>query len=154
MPKQIKEKLKTKFKSAEESPGFLLWKAANLLQKSHEVVLKDYGITPAQFSVMTCLVFLNHDHDVTSAMMAKHAGIDKMMISDLVKTFAKKKLITTEQNPQDGRSFFIRPTQTCVEITNKAVKAIEEIDDQFFASEPHLQRFSKSLLNLIMHNSK
>ena len=86
MQKGTKVKLDSTFSSAEESPGFLLWKAANLLQKSHTSVLKPLTITPAQFSMMTCLVYLSGDTGTAPSKISRHAGLDKMMVSDLVKS--------------------------------------------------------------------
>lgn len=154
MSKNLKPKLDSNFSSAEASPGFLLWKAANLLQKSHVSVLKPLNLTPAQFSIMTCLVYLSEKGDVTSANISKHAGLDKMMISDLVKTLKKKNLIDTSSNPKDGRSFLIAPTKLGIKLTNQAVRAIEEADDIFFQVEKNNKRLLKMLLNLVNSNSE
>lgn len=149
---KAKVKLETTFAKAEESPGFLLWKAANLLQRSHIQVLRPLNITPAQFSMMTCLVYLAQEGGVTSARISRHAGLDKMMISDLVKTLIRKKWISTRANPADGRSFLIEPTELGVKLTNQAVRHIEETDDKFFSCEKNRAGLAKSLLNLIQHN--
>lgn len=153
MQENNKVKLSTGFKKAEDSPGFLLWKAANLLQRSHADTLKELGLTPAQFSMMTCLVFLAQDGDVTSARISKHAGLDKMMVSDLVKTLLRKKLIETKPNPADGRSFFINPTSYGVKITNGAIKKIEKIDEEFFRPVKNRAGFLAPLLALIETHS-
>ncbi|MEC7276310.1 MAG: MarR family transcriptional regulator [Bdellovibrionota bacterium] len=154
MSKKLKPKLDSSFSSAEASPGFLLWKAANLLQKSHVTVLKPLNLTPAQFSIMTCLVYLSGKGNVTSANISKHAGLDKMMISDLVKTLKKKNLITTSSNPADGRSFLIEPTKLGVKTTNQAVRAIEEVDEVFFQSERDKENLLNTLLNLVIANNE
>jgi DNA-binding MarR family transcriptional regulator len=128
----VKTKLDSGFKAADESPGFLMWKAANLLQRSHSAGLKKIKMTPAQFSMMSCLVYLSQDGPVTSTLISRHSGMDKMMVSDLVKTLLRKRLIHTQPNPRDGRSFLIRPTEPGVRKTNSAVRQIEKIDDEFF----------------------
>jgi len=154
MSKNAKPKLETHFSTAEASPGFLLWKAANLLQKTHNSVLGPLKITPAQFSMMTCLVYLAENGDVTSAQIAKHSGLDKMMISDLVKTLAKKKMIKTKANPNDGRSFLIEPTEQGAKLTNQAIQAVEKTDSEFFKSEKELKKLMGSLLGLIAQNAE
>lgn len=154
MPANKKNRLDTSFGKAEESPGFLLWKTANLLQRSHIAVLKPLKITPAQFSVMTCLVYLSEQDEVTPSQVSKHAGLDKMMVSDLVKTLVKKKLIITKPNPNDGRSFLIEPTDLGITLTNKAVRQIEKCDEQFFRSEKNIQHFKSSLLSLMKANQE
>jgi hypothetical protein len=76
------KKLGTRFGSAEQSPGFMLWKAANLLQRLHARSLRELEVTPTQLSVMMCLLYLAQDGPVTPTRIVDHAGIDKMMTSD------------------------------------------------------------------------
>lgn len=149
MPKANHPKLDTEFHKAEESPGFLLWKAANLLQRMHTKALREVEATPAQFSFMTCLVFLTQNEDVTPIMISRHAGMDKMMVSDLVKTLKSKKLLTTQKNPDDGRSFILKPTEKGIKITNQAIKAVESLDADFFSAVGNLKILKKELLGLI-----
>jgi DNA-binding MarR family transcriptional regulator len=147
-------KLNSNFSKAEESLGFLLWKASNLLQKSHSAVLRDIDMTPAQFSMMTCLVYLSQSESATSSAISKHSGMDKMMVSDLVKTLSKKELIQTFPNSEDKRSFVIKPTTKGVRITNLAVRKIEDIDDVFFGNAKVSKDFSATLKSLIVSNSQ
>jgi DNA-binding MarR family transcriptional regulator len=141
--------LQSHFKKAEESPGFLLWKAANRLQKLHAKCLAGLDVTPTQFSFMTCLVYLHQGSLVTPSHIVSHTGMDKMMVSDLVKTLEKKKLLKRDPNPQDGRSFFIIPTSLCVKKTNRAVRKIENFDRKFFMSVRDLTTFQNNLIALI-----
>jgi MarR family transcriptional regulator, organic hydroperoxide resistance regulator len=149
MPKSNKGSLDSHYSKAEDSLGFLLWKAANLLQRSHADTLKPLAITPAQFSMMTCLVYLSAREEVTSALISQHAGMDKMMISDLVKTLAKKRLIRTKPNPRDGRSFLIEPTEQGIRQTNQAVRGIEKIDQKFFACVQGTSQLVKYLSQIV-----
>jgi len=152
MQSKTKIKLESNFTSAEESLGFLLWKASNLLQKSHSAVLKEIDMTPAQFSMMTCLVYLSQNETATSAAISKHAGMDKMMVSDLVKTLSKKELIQTFPNPVDRRSFVMKPTTKGIRVTNLAVKKVEAIDEIFFGKAKIAKDFSATLKSLIAAN--
>lgn len=149
MPKENRVKLKSNFINAEDSLGFLLWKASNLLQKSHSSALKEIKLTPAQFSFMTCLVYLSQFDKATSALISKHSGMDKMMISDLVKTLLRKKMIEVEPNSMDRRSFFLRPSKNGVRLTNLAIHKIEKIDLIFFSEsgKKNLEMHLKKLIN-------
>lgn len=148
-----KIKLESNFKEAEESLGFLLWKASNLLQKSHSSALREIEMTPAQFSLMTCLVYISQNEQATSAVISKHSGMDKMMVSDLVKTLFKKELIRTLPNSEDKRSFIIEPTHKGVRVTNMAVKKIEKIDNAFFKAAKASKHLAPILKRLISSNS-
>jgi DNA-binding MarR family transcriptional regulator len=142
-------KLDTRFRTAEESPGFMLWKAANLLQRLHTDCLRDLAVTPAQFSLMTCLVYLHQDGPVTASRVIGHTGMDKMMVSDLIKTLTAKGLVKRKDHPEDGRSFLLEPTAKGVKITNAAVREVEAVDEQFFANTKNRERFHADLVALV-----
>lgn len=127
-------RLRSGFRTAEESPGFLLWKAANNLQRLHAEALGSLAITPTQMSFLTCLVYLSASGPVTSARIAAHAGMDKMTVSDLVRALLSRDLIAKAPNPEDRRSFLIRPTRRGTLVTNRAVRRIEALDERFFAT--------------------
>jgi MarR family transcriptional regulator, organic hydroperoxide resistance regulator len=142
-------RLNTNFRKAEDSPGFLLWKASNLLQRMHSICLSDLNITPTQFSLMTCLVYLHQDGPVTASRIVDHAGMDKMMVSDLIKTLVKKKLVKRKPNPEDGRSFLLEPTPLGQSITNSSVLKIEALDLEFFKRVKDIVSFQRDLASLV-----
>ena len=142
-------RLKTNFRKAEDSPGFLLWKASNLLQRMHSGCLSGLNITPTQFSLMTCLVYLHQQGRVTASGIVDHSGMDKMMVSDLLKTLVKKKLVKRNPNPEDGRSFLLEPTRLGEGITNSAVLKIEALDSDFFKKVKDIASFHKDLASLV-----
>jgi DNA-binding MarR family transcriptional regulator len=143
-------RLDTTFKSAEDSPGFMLWKAANLLQRLHAQCLADLDITPTQFSLMTCVVYLTGREDpVTATTVVAHTGMDKMLVSDLLKTLKKKGLVTKSPHPSDARSSVIRPTALGARTTNAAVRKIEAFDGRFFGRLGNVAAFHRALLDLI-----
>lgn len=142
-------KLATRFQTAEESPGFLLWKAANTLQRLHARSLRQLDLTPGQFSLLTCLVYLHPRGPVTQAMLAGHAGMDKMTVSDIIKPLLRKCLVTKSRNPGDGRSYLIAPTPAGVEAANAAVAHVEALDAGFFQVVGDLDVLRRELLALI-----
>jgi DNA-binding MarR family transcriptional regulator len=134
---------RSKFKSADMSPGFLLWKASNLHQKLQRRALVELDLTPSQFSILACYFFLSgKGQSVTQAEVCRYAGIDKMLISDLTKTLMKKNCIKKTTNKEDGRSYVIRLTKSGVDKCNQALKIVEALDAVFFSTA----KDSKSLL--------
>jgi DNA-binding MarR family transcriptional regulator len=103
---------------------------------------------------MTCLVFLSHGKSVTAAQISSHSGMDKMSVSDLVKTLLKKGLILRSKNQSDSRSFVIKPTKLGFSLTNSSVKKVEAIDEIFFSSLKNSRLFSGELLTLIRASSQ
>ncbi|HTE45183.1 MAG TPA: MarR family winged helix-turn-helix transcriptional regulator [Gemmatimonadaceae bacterium] len=143
------KQLETRFSKAEDSPGFMLWKAANLMQRLHAGCLKDLDITPTQFSLMTCLVYLQGDGDVTASRIVAHTGMDKMMVSDLLKTLERKELLTKSANPADARSSLIRATARGKRVTNAGVTRIEAFDAKFFRRAGDVRALHRALTALV-----
>jgi DNA-binding MarR family transcriptional regulator len=141
-------RLKTQFGSAEQSPGFLLWKASNRLQRLHGRALSDLGLTPTQFSLMMCLVYLRQDGAVNSARIAHHSGMDKMAVSDLVRALQKKRMLSRSADPKDARSWLIEPTARGVTLTNSALAKVETLDALYFKAVKSLKSFHRDLLAL------
>jgi DNA-binding MarR family transcriptional regulator len=142
-------KLKTTFKKAEDSSGFMLWRASNLLQRLHNACLKNLDITTTQFSFMTCLVYLTQNGDVTSSQIVEFTGMDKMLVSDLVKSLEKKKFLLKIPHPEDGRSFFLEATEVGEKTVNQAVRKVEAVDREFFRKVKNLKNFHEDLLSLM-----
>ena len=146
--------LETKFAAAEDSPGFMLWKAANVLQRAHAASLRDLDITPTQLSLLTCLVYLQGRGPVTASAVVAHSGMDKMLVSDLVAALVRKRLVSKSPNPDDARSTLIKATALGVRTTNAAVKKVEAFDDEFFAPLPDLAALHRALKLLVEHNGR
>ncbi|MBA3338417.1 MAG: MarR family transcriptional regulator [Geodermatophilaceae bacterium] len=144
--------LDTRFKTADESPGFMLWKAANLLQRLHAGCLRDLDITPTQFSLMTCLVYLQDEGDVTASRIVAHAGIDKMVVSDVLKTLIRKGFVARSPNPGDARSSIVRATPSGRRVTNAAVRKVETLDARFFRRVGDARAFHRGLVALVNGN--
>lgn len=133
----------SKFKNAELSPGFLLWKASNLHQRLQRKSLLELDLTPSQFSILACYFFLSSKSSaVTQADICRHAGIDKMFISDLTKALIKKNCLKKIANKEDRRSHSIKLTENGKDKCNQALKIIETLDAKFFARA----KDSKSLI--------
>jgi MarR family transcriptional regulator, organic hydroperoxide resistance regulator len=143
------KKLQTRFNSTNESPGFLLWKAANLHQRLQREALKKYDLTPTQFALLATYYYLQNDEGhCTQALVCEHTGMDKMLVSDVTKTLLKKKMLLKKKNVHDARSFLIEVTKEGRALSNKTVKIIEDLDEKIFSHVKDLKRFMKDLNSL------
>jgi len=140
---------RTTFKRAEDSVGFMLWRASNLLQRLHGGCLRSLDVTPTQFSLMTCLMYLQDEGDVTASRIVAHTGMDKMMVSDVLKTLTQKRLVAKERHPRDARASILRPTRRGKAITNAAVRRIEALDDEFFRPVRNVGALHNALIALV-----
>lgn len=143
-------KLKTLFKNANESTGFLLWKASNRLQKIHREGLRDFDLTPTQFSIMASIVSVCENRKaLTQAELSQFTKMDKVLISDVVTTLLRKELLVKKDNLKDKRSFLLTPSKKGFRVTNKAIGAVEQMDMEFFSSITDRELFNRSLLQLL-----
>lgn len=140
----------SKFESADQSPGFLLWKASNLHQRLQRKSLLELDLTPSQFSILACYFFLSSKYSsVTQATVCRHAGIDKMLISDLTKTLIKKNCLKKIANKEDRRSHSIKLTENGEAKCNQALKIIETLDAKFFARARDSKSLVRGLTDLV-----
>ena len=121
-------------KKAEDSSGFLLWQVTNLWQRSLNRILKKHRLTHPQFVVLASAQWLNlSSPHVTQSDISKHAKIDKMLVSNLVRTLENKKLLNRFNSRQDTRANIIVPTQDGIKLLSHTVKEVEGFDKQFFS---------------------
>ena len=78
--------------------------------------------------------------------------MDKMMVSDLIRTLLKKKLIFKKRNVADARSFLVEPTLLGEQTTQAAIRKIEKVDSEFFGYCQNLSEFHRNLIAVVTGN--
>lgn len=145
-----KNNLETQFPDSKESLGFSLWKVSNKLQRLHRSGLKEINLTPTQFSLLACIVYMDSSGEVmTQSFLCQHTQMDKMLVSDVIKSLVTKKLVSKKDNPKDSRAFVIAATDEGTKMANKAVKIVEDIDNEFFSKVKNRSAFNFDLINLL-----
>jgi DNA-binding MarR family transcriptional regulator len=131
-------RLQTRFEDADESTGLLLWQVTNRWQAAQRSVLRPFGLTHVQFVLLASLAWLSSDDPdaapVSQRVLADHAATDPMMTSQVVRALESKKWLTREPHPGDGRAFALTITPSGVALVQRAVKAVEQCDEDFFAA--------------------
>ena len=90
------------------SPGFWLWHATLRWQREIAAVLAPLGLTHVQFVLLSCAWWLNDHGQVPNQLaLARQAGTDVKMTSEVVHKLAAKGLLARER-PTRGTS---RPGQ-------------------------------------------
>jgi DNA-binding MarR family transcriptional regulator len=117
-----------------ESPGYLLWRISAAWQRRIRAALKPFGITHAQFVLLTCLIWLQDHHKprVTQADIAEQAGLDKVTTGDVLQTLEKAGLVTRTPHAKDKRAWQISATPSARAKIAKAFPAVVEVDRAFF----------------------
>lgn len=122
------------FKKAEDSPGFLLWRASTLWRRAIEAVLKPLDLTHPQFVALATIGwFAKTKTPITQAAISKHIELDPNTVSQILKSLEKKKLIARERT-HDERSKNPTLTKSGAKRLSEALPAVENADAQFFSA--------------------
>ncbi len=91
-----------------------------------EKSLKDFELTPAEIDVLTFLIN-NKDRDITASEISMCRGISKGLVSHAVHSLKTKNIIELKENPEDGRSVYLR----ILDEEDDLVKEVKEINEGF-----------------------
>lgn len=119
--------------SAWDRPGFLLWHATLRWKRIVAAVLADIELTHVQFVLLAGTLWLEHKGAPPSQReLADHAGTDEMMTSQVLRTLAKRGLITRTADEADARIKRVRTTAEGADLAVRAVKLVESVDAEVF----------------------
>lgn len=120
--------------SAEESPGFLLWRVSTLWRRAIEDVLKPLGLTHPQFVILATTGWLTRTGErVSQAEIGRQAALDPNTTSQILRGLQAKGYIERARIT-DERSKCPLLTTAGIETLAKALPAVECADEAFFAS--------------------
>lgn len=123
----------SRYASANASPGYLFWKTFYAWQRQMRLELDSLGITQVQYAILASLRFLSAENDTVSQQnIADHLAMDKMMVSDVVKTLESKSLIVRQKGLVDKRAFSLRATADALKLLKNATPLVEGVDEAFF----------------------
>jgi DNA-binding MarR family transcriptional regulator len=138
-------RLATKYKTADESPGLLLWQVTNRWQAAQRAALKPFGLTHVQFVLLASLTWLDVEGPITQRQLADHAATDPMMTSQVLRALEKRGLVERTQHPEDKRAQALTVTRRGRSLANRAVVAVEACDQAFFHALPRVSDFADAL---------
>ncbi|KOU36126.1 MarR family winged helix-turn-helix transcriptional regulator [Streptomyces sp. WM6368] len=120
-----------------ESPGFLLWHATLRWQREIAAALAPLDLTHVQFVLLACTWWLNSQGEHPNQLaLARQAGTDVKMTSQVLRTLENKGLVAREVDPADTRAKRLRVTDAGVDLAPRAIAAVEGADAQFFRPVP------------------
>jgi MarR family transcriptional regulator for hemolysin len=144
-----------KHAKADDSPGFLLWKLTALWQRKLGIVFDGFGITQTHYAILASLRWFEEQREPTTQMLlARHARIEPMTLSKAFRRLENNGLVVREQHPEDSRAITVRLTAKGRKLTQQAIVAVEDADDEFFGrlSAPALARYKSLVVTLIDGN--
>ena len=117
--------------SAEQSPGFLLWRVSNLWRKAIEAVLKPLGLTHPQFVILAVIDWLT-DKGANQEEIERQAVLDTKTTSHLLRSLQVKGLIEPSFITDKKSKYLL--TTAGAEMLEKVLSVIAIADADFFAS--------------------
>jgi len=150
------EKIEFKFKSPEDSPGYLLGQLTLLWQRKQKRVLDPLNLTQTQFVLLAALGWLSRENDnVTQVDIANQGNADRMMVSKVLRTLEEKQFISRQEHPTDTRAKVIKLTEAGANVLQTALTAVENADIDFFSVlGNHLPLFNQSMVHLTEQNKE
>ncbi|QKW25501.1 MarR family winged helix-turn-helix transcriptional regulator [Streptomyces similanensis] len=120
------------------SPGFLLWHATLRWQRDIAAALGPLDLTHVQFVLLACTWWLNtHGTHPNQLALARQAGTDVKMTSQVLRALEAKGLIEREVDPADTRAKRLRVTDAGAGLAPRAIAAVEDVDARFFRPVGH-----------------
>jgi DNA-binding MarR family transcriptional regulator len=117
----------------DESPGFLLWHVTLRWQRTIAVALAPLDLTHVQFVLLATTWWLNSlGEDPNQLSLARKAGTDVKMTSEVLRKLEAKGLISRTVDAADTRARRLRVTERGAWLAEQAVAIVEAADAAFF----------------------
>lgn len=152
----MSEEIEFKFKSPQDSTGYLLGQLTLLWERRHKKVLDPLNLTQTQFVLLAALGWLSKTQQyVTQVDIANQGNADRMMVSKVLRKLEEKQFIARTEHPTDTRAKVITLTHDGATILQEALSAIENADIAFFASlGDNASSFNAQMHRLIEENKE
>jgi DNA-binding MarR family transcriptional regulator len=117
-----------------ESPSYYLLRVLTKLQRNMKEHMAGLDLTNTQFKLLLGLVVLTKDGNTfTQTGLANFLGLDKMMVSDVLRTLERKGYVIRVSNPKDKRAKSLLVTEKGLKTAEKALEEALSIEDGFFS---------------------
>jgi DNA-binding MarR family transcriptional regulator len=117
----------------EDSPGFLLWHVTLRWQRTMVAALAPLDLTHVQFVLLATTWWLNsRGEDPNQLGLARQAGTDVKMTSEVLRKLEAKGLIVRTVDTADTRARRLRVTSLGAELAVRALAVVETADAGFF----------------------
>jgi len=102
-------------------------------QRAIDAALAPLGLTHVQFVLLACTWWLNtHGEHPNQLALARQAGTEVKMTSQVLRTLESKGLVEREVDPADTRARRLRVTTLGTDLAPRAIAAVEQADADFF----------------------
>jgi MarR family transcriptional regulator, organic hydroperoxide resistance regulator len=144
----VTRQLHTATDGPDASPGLLLWQVTQAWHAAQRAALEPYGLTHTQFVLLASLTWLKGEDPITQRELARWAGTDVMMTSQVLRTLERKGLVERRPHPSDSRAKSLAPTTEGLRLANRTVVVVEAVDRDYFGHLSDAHAFLRSLREL------
>ena len=137
----------------QQSAGFLLWHVQLRWRSAMLEAMADLDLTPAQFSLLATVMWLTEEEGLepTQTDVARHAGTDPMMTSQVLRALETRKLLARKTDKSDRRARQVLLLAKGKQVAIAALGIVRQLDAQFFdARLPDPARFRGDLAALAL----
>jgi DNA-binding MarR family transcriptional regulator len=121
----------------DDSVGFLLWHVTLRWQRDIAAALAPLGLAHVQFVLLATTWWLNsRGEDPNQLGLARHAGTDVKMTSEVLRKLEAKGLVLRAVDADDTRARRVRVTDRGAKLAAQGVGAAEAADARFFQATP------------------
>lgn len=119
---------------AEKIPGYLLWQVSKLWQRNLNEALKGLGLSSTQAVILINVPRLNQEkRTVTQMLLAEVTKIDRMTLSQSIRTLERNGLIQRITVSSNKRAYQVTLTPTGSKVAMQAMQYIISAHQTFFA---------------------
>jgi DNA-binding MarR family transcriptional regulator len=110
-----------------------LWRATLAWQREIRAALAPHDVSHVQFVLLASLWWIEeHDEPPTQVTLARHAGTDQMMTSQVLRKLEQRELLTRVPDPADSRARRLSLTVAGHAVIVAALPAVETVDERWF----------------------
>lgn len=138
----------------DDQVGFMLSQTYLLKQRVTNFALKDLDITYMQFVILSTIRILQEEKGlITQQIIADKRRLDKVTVSNVVKTLVEKGLIKRNHHPEDHRALVLRLTTRGMDLAIKSKEIVRNTDMKFFSGIDSTQ-LRETLKRILTDNDK
>lgn len=120
-------------RETETIAGFLLWQVSKLWQHRLTLALQDLDLPPTQAVLLAnVLRFTEEGGEVTQSLLAKATKVDRMTVSQSLRSLEARRLITRRSSTKDSRTHAIKLTRHGRDVAFETVARLAAAHESFF----------------------
>jgi DNA-binding MarR family transcriptional regulator len=137
----------------DRNPGYQLWLASNAWQRIIRKAIGPLGLTHVQFTILVSIGKLpDAGLTATQRHIARFAGIDENMTSQVIRHLIEKGFISRSHHPEDARAYIIELTDEGHQMIARARELIVPMREAFFSPIKGREEELADLLRQIASN--